>query len=293
MAASHRPFVASFSMAAAATLAAAAVLAQPTQRPSAEQEPRLRPPTPSGQRLVVRPPSLQVQPQTSLQVQLFSKEFEEWSSTATLHSPEQRLFRWSTTASGAAGATWTVTGAGACPPGESSAGKKGHAVRSLAHGELSGAPGAGYQTFEIDFSTILPRWPPVRPGVYTYYVHLAGLNARGQPAGTQAPPVRIFYRAVADQGPTFNFCASHSDCSGGQVCNPETQSCENLVYRCDDDHLIVGTDGSVSDCSPYRCVGNTCRTSCASVDDCWNVSAAGWPSNVCDPGGRCVAAQSH
>lgn len=262
--------------------------ADPAREPQVEPQPTLRPP---ARRLAVRPRPLQVQPQTSLEVQLFSKEFEEWSNSVTLNSSETRVFRWSTTANGVTGAVWAVTGTGACPPAET-APTKAHVVHPLAQGELTGAPGSSPQNFEIDFSSVLPRWPPARPGVYTYYVHLATLNAQRQPVGTEAQPVRIFYRA-APSGLTFsNSCASHSDCPGAQVCNPENQECADLVYRCEDDHLIVGTDGTSSNCSPYRCVGDTCRTSCASVDDCWNISATGWPENVCDPGGHCVAAPS-
>ena len=64
-------------------------------------------------------------------------------------------------------------------------------------------------------------------------------------------------------------------CSGAGKCVAAAEG------SCDGDHIVVAADGTRTDCSPYRCAGSTCRTGCASVNDCVT-------PNVCTSRAVCV-----
>jgi len=220
---------------------------------------------------------------STLEVKEFSKEFETWSKSTTISSPGSLTFRWSAKNTAITSATWVVLDA---PLSESYGRSRG--PKTLAQGNLSPIPHGGYNIFEIKFASFIPKWPPAAPGFYTYWVYLRTYKRASQGVGVEPEPVRIVYRAPGE-APSINVCTKHSDCPVGFVCYVEKKRCEINTYRCIDDHVIVGTDGTRTDCSPYRCVAATCRTSCSSVDDCWN-SDTSHPSNVCDPDSdRCVS----
>lgn len=90
------------------------------------------------------------------------------------------------------------------------------------------------------------------------------------------------------------FCAQGVCCDSS--CTGECQAC-NLPDRaglcspinegacgaiCDGDHTLVQVGAPGVDCTPYRCEGPRCKTTCASVRDCA-------PPFVCGLDGQCVA----
>lgn len=77
-----------------------------------------------------------------------------------------------------------------------------------------------------------------------------------------------------------NKCDTDADCASNATCDPSTKQCVSRVI-CIDDHTLKDLTGKQTDCAPYKCTADACRTQCGSVDDC----AAGF---VCDYGGRCV-----
>jgi hypothetical protein len=74
-------------------------------------------------------------------------------------------------------------------------------------------------------------------------------------------------------------CDADTDCVPGYVCDT-THACVT-TNRCSSDHQQQNPDGTVTDCTPYRCLGAACVIQCASVDDC----SAGY---VCDANDHCV-----
>lgn len=201
---------------------------------------------------------------TTLEVQLGTKEFEAWGTTATITKPQFLTFRWSVKPPNATSGTWRVLDRVPIPIKKRSA---AIAPKELAQGKVQAPPPGGHATFQINFAAFIPKWPPVAPGVYSYSVSIRPQDAANQATGPKSAAVKIDYKAPGPP-PTFNLCTKTSDCPTGEVCNPQKQECGPLMYTCKDGHIIVGTDGTASDCSPYRCVANTCRTSCGSVDDC-------------------------
>ncbi|MEB2313253.1 MAG: hypothetical protein OZ921_12455 [Sorangiineae bacterium] len=80
-------------------------------------------------------------------------------------------------------------------------------------------------------------------------------------------------------------CSRDQDCDERFRCDAARHECvPRDTTNCDpsDDRTQDNPDGTTTDCSPYRCVGNRCKTDCTSVDDC----AA---PNVCDATKTCVA----
>lgn len=75
-------------------------------------------------------------------------------------------------------------------------------------------------------------------------------------------------------------CSSNDDCTNGTICDTGVGRCISAV-TCVDLHTLRDVTGKTSDCMPYTCQANACKTSCASVDDCIRPF-------VCDQAGRCV-----
>jgi len=75
-------------------------------------------------------------------------------------------------------------------------------------------------------------------------------------------------------------CENDADCAARANCDPATKTCVSRVL-CIDSHTLKDVTGKLTDCAPFNCIADACRTQCGSVDDC----AAGF---VCDYGGRCV-----
>jgi hypothetical protein len=239
---------------------------------------------------------------TALEVQLDTKEFAAWGKSATITKPQILTFRWSMNQPKAASGKWRVLDRAPIAtknPGAMSTPKLGVdkalppkggqqlgsvavpiAPKQLAQGNVPVPSSGSHQSFEINFAPFIPKWPPVAPGVYSYWVSIRPLDAAKKPIGRESAPVKIDYKAPGP-APTFNICTKTSDCPTGEVCNPQKQECGPLIYTCKDNHLIVGTDGTTTDCSPYECIANTCRTSCQSVDDCI-------APYVCNEDGQCI-----
>ena len=218
-----------------------------------------------------RQPSLRVIPKTTLEARQFSKEFEQWVTALTINSPESLTFRWATTQAGATGATWRVSDA-------PSPRRMGEAPKVLAQGTLKDAPPKG-AVFQINFAPFIPKWPPVSPGFYNYWVSLTPIGSTGEPIGPASPAVKVTYLAPA--APVQFGCFSNADCGVGYVCNQNTTQCGPLSYVCDG-HILRGSDGSQVDCTPYICQASQCLQTCTSVDQCV------FPPYVCDGRGLCV-----
>lgn len=75
-------------------------------------------------------------------------------------------------------------------------------------------------------------------------------------------------------------CAENSDCATGATCDKASKQCVTRQI-CIDQKTLQDLTGKQTDCAPYNCVVDACRTSCGSVDDCA-------PGFVCDLVGRCV-----
>lgn len=97
-------------------------------------------------------------------------------------------------------------------------------------------------------------------------------------AGTETPTCERYKCKGAVECP--NKCDTDGDCASNATCDPSTKQCVSRVI-CIDDHTLKDLTGKQTDCAPYKCTADACRTQCGSVDDC----AAGF---VCDYGGRCV-----
>jgi hypothetical protein len=75
-------------------------------------------------------------------------------------------------------------------------------------------------------------------------------------------------------------CAENSDCATGATCDKASKQCVTRQI-CLDAKTLQDLTGKQTDCAPYTCVVDACRTTCGSVDDC----ASGF---VCDQAGRCL-----
>jgi hypothetical protein len=60
-------------------------------------------------------------------------------------------------------------------------------------------------------------------------------------------------------------CAADGDCAKGNRC--DGGKCVS-IGTCDGDHTVVGANGAKTDCAPYRCGADGCRSGCAISDDC-------------------------
>lgn len=101
-----------------------------------------------------------------------------------------------------------------------------------------------------------------------------------RPAGTEAPTCPSYKCTGTLDCPTK--CEGDQDCASNSSCDPSTKTCVSRVI-CADDHTLKDLTGKRTECAPFKCTGDSCRTSCGSVDDC----AAGF---VCDTNGRCIQA---
>jgi len=77
-------------------------------------------------------------------------------------------------------------------------------------------------------------------------------------------------------------CAADTDCVEGFKCDVASGTCLDGA-TCDGDHTIHGAKGGDVDCTPYRCAGATCRTTCGSSADCVTGHLCDPASSVCIP----------
>ncbi len=98
-------------------------------------------------------------------------------------------------------------------------------------------------------------------------------------AGVESPACKNYKCKEGIACPTE--CKSDDDCSSSAICDPTTNTCVSRVI-CIDNHTLRDLTARTTDCSPYSCVGEACRTNCGSVDDCA-------PGFVCNLESRCVA----
>ncbi|MGZ3417898.1 MAG: hypothetical protein ACXVEE_08545 [Polyangiales bacterium] len=78
-------------------------------------------------------------------------------------------------------------------------------------------------------------------------------------------------------------CVTNDDCAKGNRCDVGTGKCVSNG-TCDGDHTVVGADGSKTECAPYKCNDDGCKTACVTSDEC----AA--PA-ICD-GNKCVVSEA-
>ncbi len=98
------------------------------------------------------------------------------------------------------------------------------------------------------------------------------------PAGSE-PPTCPGYKCKGEAAcPTS--CESDADCAQNAVCDPPTRTCLSRTI-CVDSDTLKDLSGQITECAPYKCIGDACQQRCGSVDDC----AAGF---VCDFDGRCI-----
>jgi len=74
-------------------------------------------------------------------------------------------------------------------------------------------------------------------------------------------------------------CEGDQDCAANATCDPASKTCVSRII-CIDDKTLKDLSGKLTDCAPFKCIGDACRSQCGSVDDC----AVGF---VCDFAGRC------
>ncbi len=63
-------------------------------------------------------------------------------------------------------------------------------------------------------------------------------------------------------------CVSSSDCAAGAICNLAQSVCAPVSYQCADGWTIQSSDGTATSCSPYRCEGGACKSTCSANMDC-------------------------
>jgi len=100
----------------------------------------------------------------------------------------------------------------------------------------------------------------------------------GAPAAVECAPYRC------DDLGCRAACSRAEHCADGNTC--VDQRCVPLVATCSSDRLSsTAKDGSLTQCSPYRCTtAGTCGTTCSTSNDCAPLAA-------CDPNSKtCVAA---
>jgi len=153
--------------------------------------------TVSGQ-IAKQPTAKLVMSATTIEVRRFSGDFEEWTDTFTIHTPQSLTLRWKTTLSTASAGVWQVSDKPFIP---SSASPLGATV--LKSGPLpSVTPGGNAMPFTVDFGTILTTPPKVAPTVY--FVRAVPTTAAGHPAGKTFPVARIIH-AKATGGSRLQF----------------------------------------------------------------------------------------
>jgi hypothetical protein len=116
---------------------------------------------------------------TRLEIQLTSKEFEQWGKEKYVSEPELLTLRWWTGETVAVGAEWEVSAADGVP---------------VASGTLDGAPAAGgRQLFSIPGDSFLPAGG--RRSTTRYTIRVIPYDSQREPLGPPSPPV------VLDHGP--------------------------------------------------------------------------------------------
>jgi hypothetical protein len=235
----------------------------------------------------VKKPGLDIKPappatKTKLEVQEYSKEFEQWVKTLTITSPKKLSFRWSTDEADATAARWAVSDkpisfGNALTP--AAAVQQPHVIKS---GVLGKAPAKGkFLTFEINFALFAPANPPQTPRTYWVFVTPTNWGGRVREAvGLPSVPVKVVYRKPSTEIVHFPECFGNTQCSIGYYCT-QSNECKVVGYVCDG-HVVKGSDGSVYECSPYICQAGQCLKTCASVDDCNS-------PYVCNQNYKCVA----
>lgn len=104
-------------------------------------------------------------------------------------------------------------------------------------------------------------------------------NGQGECTDTAGGIACGFFSCVEGAG-CKTFCATKEDCNSRSHC--EMGRCvPDEGASCDGDHTVVSPDGARRDCSPNKCEGALCRTSCNNVNDC------AFPAQ-CSSEGKCV-----
>lgn len=99
-----------------------------------------------------------------------------------------------------------------------------------------------------------------------------------RPKGAEVAACKGFRCGGALECPTR--CATSEDCAANATCDTASGNCISRVV-CADEKTLRDLTGQTTDCAPYRCSANACKTQCTSIDDCA-------PGFVCDPEGRCA-----
>src|SRR5262249_32638933 len=73
--------------------------------------------------------------------------------------------------------------------------------------------------------------------------------------------------------------AADGDCAPGFVC--DSAACIPRKPTCDGDHTLVGSDGTRTECAPYKCSGTQCLARCDSAAQCA-------PDHACNGDGVCI-----
>ena len=64
------------------------------------------------------------------------------------------------------------------------------------------------------------------------------------------------------------FCQSDAECAQGSQCDTTTGMCAMVSARCVDSTTVKMPNGQTESCTPYKCLGGSCRNVCATKNDC-------------------------
>lgn len=79
-------------------------------------------------------------------------------------------------------------------------------------------------------------------------------------------------------------CETPEDCPVNFTCDAVRRTCiPQSAASCDGDHTLTAPDRTTTDCSPYKCEGSTCKTTCASVLDCVYPNECSRLTQTCQP----------
>jgi hypothetical protein len=90
------------------------------------------------------------------------------------------------------------------------------------------------------------------------------------------------YDCDAGAGVCRQTCGSDTDCSQGGKCDSNTGRCASMPVSCIDSQTLRLANGQTVSCSPYKCLGVVCQSTCGGPWDC----ASGASCNVAT--GHCV-----
>lgn len=198
-------------------------------------------------------PGAQLAPMVSLSIRTGQTgEHVGTGDALIIHAADELEFNWSSPVK-PEGLKWKVIKKNKLTAGQNP---------DTAQGVAEGMVDVSKNSFVIDFRKFAEEYPPQAPNSLDYWVYLWPVNAQMNSAG-KADSVHITYKA-----------------KDGFIVDTE------VTYSCPNGHTIVGSDGSKSECSPYNCQGNTCRTSCASINDCAEPF-------ICDMHNRCAPRSTH